>query len=68
MQGFRSSRAQALLIYLAVEAERAHRREHLMALFWPDAPDRVARANLRATLLICAKHSGTTRRPPPACW
>ena len=32
---FRTSKAQALLIYLAVERSRAHRRETLFTLFWP---------------------------------
>jgi DNA-binding SARP family transcriptional activator/predicted ATPase len=43
-------KARALLAYLAVEADRAHRREALAALLWPDRPERSARANLRNTL------------------
>ena len=37
----------ALLVYLAVEADRPHRREALAGLFWPEQPDRAARQNLR---------------------
>ena len=47
---FRSDKVRALLAYLAVEAERPHRREMLAALLWPEAPDEVARRNLRLTL------------------
>src|SRR3954447_750242 len=45
-----SSRLQALLAYLALESERAHTREALAALFWPDEPDQVAKQNLRQAL------------------
>jgi len=31
-----SDRARALLAYLAVEADRPHRRETLIGLLWPD--------------------------------
>ena len=37
LPGFRTRLAQALFIYLACEPER-HRREQLMALFWPGLP------------------------------
>jgi predicted ATPase/DNA-binding SARP family transcriptional activator len=48
--GFVSDKARALLFYLAVEAERAHRRETLAGLLWPDYPERSARTNLSNTL------------------
>jgi predicted ATPase/DNA-binding SARP family transcriptional activator len=47
---FRSNKAQALLIYLATEAEIVHRREALMALLWPGLPFKSAQVNLRQTL------------------
>ena len=47
---FRSKTAQALLIYLACQPEHVHRREHLMALLWPDLPQKSAQANLRQNL------------------
>lgn len=34
--GLTSSKIQALLAYLALEADRAHPRETLAALLWPD--------------------------------
>jgi DNA-binding SARP family transcriptional activator len=46
----RSARIQALLAYLALESRRAHTREALAALFWPDEPDHVAKQNLRQAL------------------
>ena len=48
--GFKSNKARALLAYLAVEADRPHRREALAGLLWPDWPDRDALGNLRYTL------------------
>jgi predicted ATPase/DNA-binding SARP family transcriptional activator len=47
---FRTKSVQALLIYLACEAERPHRREALMELLWPGMPQTSAQANLRQTL------------------
>ena len=46
----RSSKAQALLIYLAVEKGTAHRRESLFTLLWPGMPEKSARHNLRQVL------------------
>jgi len=48
--GFESNKVRALLAYLAVEADRPHRREALVGLLWPDWPERSARANLRNAL------------------
>ena len=48
--GFETDKARALLAYLAVEANRPHRRETLANLLWPDRPDAVARGNLRQAL------------------
>src|SRR5690242_4885594 len=42
--------AQALLAYLVLTANVAHRREHLGGMFWPDATETNARAYLRQTL------------------
>jgi len=47
---FESNKARALLAYLAVEANRPHRREVLAGLLWPDTPERTARTNLRSAL------------------
>ena len=50
VSGFESAKVRALLAYLAVEADRPHRRETLAGLLWPHRPDRVARGNLRRAL------------------
>ena len=50
LQDLRSSRAQALLIYLTVERASTHRREHLCTLLWPGMPEKSARHNLSQTL------------------
>jgi DNA-binding SARP family transcriptional activator len=47
---FATGAARALLAYLAVEADRAHPREHLAALLWPEAAREGAATNLRQTL------------------
>ena len=36
--GFESSKVRALLIYLAVEADRPHSRSALAGLLWPEQP------------------------------
>lgn len=48
--GFKSQRVRALLAYLAAEAERAHSRDTLAALLWPDWSDQEARNHLRYAL------------------
>jgi len=48
--GFESDKVRALLVYLAGEADRPHRRDALTGLLWPDWPDRTARKNLRNAL------------------
>ncbi len=47
---FKTNKVQALLAYLAVEADRAHERESLAGLLWADQPEEAARVNLRASL------------------
>lgn len=48
---FRTDKERALLLYLAIERGRAHRRESLAELLWPDRPSGVGRTNLRQALL-----------------
>jgi predicted ATPase/DNA-binding SARP family transcriptional activator len=45
-----SVKVRALLVYLAVEADRPHRRETLVGLLWPEYPEQTARHNLRQAL------------------
>ncbi len=42
---FESDKVCALLVYLAAEADRPHRRESLVGLLWPECPEQVARHN-----------------------
>ncbi len=55
---FYSQKSRALLIYLAVEAGRAHARSHLAGLLWPDYPEARARRNLSQTLTALRKDLG----------
>lgn len=48
--GFESDKVRALLAYLAVEANRPHRREALAALLWPESSTQAAKDNLRQAL------------------
>ena len=63
--GFKSTKAQALLAYLMVEADRPHQREGLAGLLWPDYPEDAARASLRATLANVRQTIGDHQVDPP---
>jgi DNA-binding SARP family transcriptional activator len=60
-----SDKARALLVYLAVEADRPHRRESLVGLLWPDCPEQVARHNLRQALFNLRQAIGDHAATPP---
>jgi predicted ATPase/DNA-binding SARP family transcriptional activator/Tfp pilus assembly protein PilF len=62
---FATDLARALLVYLAVEADRPHRREALAGLLWPDRPDAVALQNLRQTLSRLRRALGDEVAAPP---
>jgi DNA-binding SARP family transcriptional activator len=63
--GFKSNKVRALLAYLAVEADRPHRREVLAGLLWPDWPDRDALSNLRYALSNLRRVIGDRTAEPP---
>jgi len=63
--GFKSNKERALLAYLAVEADRPHRREVLAGLLWPDWPDREALSNLRYALSNLRQAIGDRTAEPP---
>ena len=50
LSGFRTVKVQALLIYLAAEPAKVHRRDTLMTLFWPGMLERSAQQNLRQVI------------------
>ena len=62
---FKSNKVRALLAYLAVEADRPHRREALAGLLWPDWPDRDALSNLRYALASLRRALGDHTAEPP---
>lgn len=62
---FVSRKAQALLAYLVLEAARAHSREELVALLWPDYPEESARASLRSVLANMRHVIGDRDADPP---
>ena len=43
VSGFVYNKARALLVYLAIEADRPHQRDALVGLLWPELPDDAAR-------------------------
>ncbi len=48
--GFESDKVRLLLAYLVIESGRAHRRETLAGLFWPESSERRARQSLNQAL------------------
>ncbi len=63
--GFKSDKVRALLAYLAVEADRPHRRDVLAGLLWPEWNQREALANLRYTLYDLRKTVDDHHARPP---
>jgi DNA-binding SARP family transcriptional activator len=62
---FESDKVRALLAYLAVEADRPHRREALVGLLWPDWPEATARRNLSHALANLRRAIGDDQAVPP---
>lgn len=60
-----SDKTRALLVYLAVEAARAHRRAALIGLLWSEAPEETARHNLRQALFNLRRALGDHTANPP---
>ena len=65
VNGFDSNKVRALLVYLAVEGNRAHSRDVLAALLWPNFPDRIALNNVRYALANLRKVVGDHCAQPP---
>lgn len=62
---FKTSKARALLAYLAVEADRVHSREAVIGLLWPNSSPRTALGNLRHELSALRQSLGDATRTPP---
>ncbi len=63
--GFESNKVRALLVYLAVEADRPHHREMLAELLWPERPEGAALNNLRGALSNLRKAIHEHAAPTP---
>ena len=62
---FRSANVRGLLVYLALHPQQPLARDLLATLFWPEAPERTARANLRQSLYQLRKIFATTESELP---
>jgi predicted ATPase/DNA-binding SARP family transcriptional activator len=62
--GFESNKVRALLAYVAVEADRPHRREALAESFWPERQEGVARKNMKQALANLRKAIGDREAEP----
>jgi DNA-binding SARP family transcriptional activator/predicted ATPase len=62
---FRSAKTRALLVYLAVENGRAHQRDSLIDLFWPEQTPDKANANFRQSLSRLQRVIGNQDADPP---
>ena len=60
-----AEKAHALLFFLAVENDRAHRREALAEMFWPEKPEGYGRNNLKQTLSQLRTALGDKKSPEP---
>lgn len=59
-----STRLQALLAYLALEAAQPHSRDELATRFWPDEPETIAKQNLRQALYQLRQALDEPAQPP----
>jgi DNA-binding SARP family transcriptional activator/predicted ATPase len=64
VHGFDSNKVRALLAFLAVECERAHSRDTLVGLLWPEQPERQARHSLSQALSNLRQLLGDTAARP----
>lgn len=65
VSGIESDKTRALLVYLAVHADRMHRRDTLAALLWPESSAASARQNLRQALYNLREALGDQRAAQP---
>lgn len=65
LTSFATDKVRALLAYLAVEANRPHRRDTLLDLLWPDCPPAAAHNNLRQTLYQLRHNLAGSQGPDP---
>ncbi|MCK5646644.1 MAG: winged helix-turn-helix domain-containing protein, partial [Anaerolineales bacterium] len=63
--GIASDKVRGLLVFLAIEADRPHRRDFLAEMFWPNKPRGVARNNLKQAIANLRKVLGDRETTPP---
>ena len=66
-EGMTSDRLRGLLAYLALECDREHTREQVVALLWPERSDREALTALRFALSRLHSALGDRQSPAPFC-
>jgi DNA-binding SARP family transcriptional activator len=65
IRGIASDKVRGLLVFLAVEADRPHRRDFLAEMFWPNKPRGVARNNLKQAIANLRKVLGDREATTP---
>lgn len=65
LSGLTSEKVRGLLAFLAMESNRAHRRDTLAEMFWPNRPRGVGRNNLKQTIAILRKELGDRHSESP---
>ncbi len=65
IRGIASDKVRGLLVFLAIEADRPHRRDFLAEMFWPNKPRGVARNNLKQAISNLRKVLGDREATPP---
>jgi DNA-binding SARP family transcriptional activator len=63
--GIASNKGRALLVYLAVESKRSHRRDKLAEMLWPDREQGIARKSLKQSLANLRKVTGDREARQP---
>ena len=65
ISGIASDKVRGLLVLLAVEADRPHRRDSLAEMFWPNRQNGVARNNLKQAIANLRKVLGDRETTSP---
>ena len=65
IKNLNAEKARALLFYLAVESDRAHRRDALAEMLWPEKPAGFGRNNLKQALSLLRTALGDREAEEP---
>ena len=65
IENLRSEKARALLFYIAVESDTAHRRDALVEMFWPEKPEGYGRNSLKQATALLKKAFGNNDTQEP---